>query len=113
MYHIKSDKKIFGGRTMNLLQEKLNDFKNRVEGWTPSNGFQQAPLDFAPDDIIFGRRIALSVQRHDCCANPDRVIRDIRNEAEKDTGFHTWFVQMESERLQTLCEFLIYRKPPR
>lgn len=97
---------------MVLLDQKLNDFKKRINGWTPHNGFQQTELNFEPADIIFGRRISAAVKRHGCCDNPESVMNDIRIEAEKSNSFKAWFIAMEPHRLQTLCEFLIYRKPP-
>jgi hypothetical protein len=98
---------------MDNLSSKLNDFKKKITGWTPENGFRSLQINFAPEDIIFGRRIAQSVQKHGCCENPDDVVHDIRVEAEKDDKFAIWFVGQQPDRLQTLCEFLIYRTPPK
>jgi hypothetical protein len=105
-------KSVLGAGPMNQIEGKLTDFKQRIDGWTPENGFKPSQIDFSPQDIIFGRRIASSVLRHGCCTHPQAVIDDIRSETELDSSFAGWFVTMHPERLQTLCEFLIYRKPP-
>lgn len=97
---------------MSMLECKLREMRRCLSTWKPETGFTSASINFAMEDIIYGRRIASAIRRNGCCNSTDRIIDEIRLEARKDVRFATWFTHQKTAHIQSLCEFLIYRTPP-
>ncbi len=98
---------------MSATETQLNRLRAKLESWSQESGFRNQAIDFTPGDIIYGRRISMILSQHGCCRGVSESIDDIRTEAEKDRRFAAWLEKIPIDRLQTLCEFLLYDRPPK